>query len=230
MTVVAEITTEFVDLPLEESTSDDPPQTVEFERLVPSGTDPLPFFWVHGGDPDEFETHARESGAVEELTALDRLDGHVLYRVVWQPEVQLFLGLLADIGGVILDAAGTDRWRFRLRFDEHRDLAAFHARCQERGIRLHLQRIAAVEDYYHEGDRFGLTRKQHEALLVALERGYFTIPRQTSLAEVATSLGISQQSASERIRRGTSALLQTALLSRAVPQQASKRDRQESPG
>ncbi|ELZ95947.1 putative DNA binding protein [Haloferax mucosum ATCC BAA-1512] len=55
----------------------------------------------------------------------------------------------------------------------------------------------------------GLTDCQHEALRTAYEMGYFEIPRQTSLDEVANELGITASSLSERIRRAQTHLIET---------------------
>ncbi|WP_227377759.1 helix-turn-helix domain-containing protein [Haladaptatus halobius] len=59
----------------------------------------------------------------------------------------------------------------------------------------------------------GLTDTQRETLLSAVDYGYFEIPRESSLAELATQLGISQNAASERIRCGVKQLVTETLKS-----------------
>ena len=54
----------------------------------------------------------------------------------------------------------------------------------------------------------GLTDHQQEALRTAYERGYFDIPRQASLEEVAAELDISASSLSERLRRAETQLIE----------------------
>jgi len=54
----------------------------------------------------------------------------------------------------------------------------------------------------------GLTDRQDEALRTAYEMGYFEIPRRASLDEIATELGISASSASERLRRAQTRLIE----------------------
>jgi predicted DNA binding protein len=54
----------------------------------------------------------------------------------------------------------------------------------------------------------GLTDPQHEALRTAYELGYFDIPRQASLEEVAAELAISPPSVSERLRRAQTQLIE----------------------
>jgi predicted DNA binding protein len=54
----------------------------------------------------------------------------------------------------------------------------------------------------------GLTNRQREALRTAYEPGYFEVPRRVSLQDLATELGISASSASERLRRAQTQLLE----------------------
>jgi len=59
---------------------------------------------------------------------------------------------------------------------------------------------------------FGLTPEQRETLLMAVEKGYFSVPRETKLAEIAEVVGITQQAASERVRRGAETVLRKSLI------------------
>ena len=54
----------------------------------------------------------------------------------------------------------------------------------------------------------GLTNHQQEALRTAYELGYFDIPRQASLQEVASELDIAASSVSERLRRAQTRLIE----------------------
>lgn len=56
--------------------------------------------------------------------------------------------------------------------------------------------------------RWNLTPPQAEALRVAHEAGYFSVPREATASEVADELGISKSAFLERLRRGQSALLE----------------------
>jgi predicted DNA binding protein len=50
---------------------------------------------------------------------------------------------------------------------------------------------------------------EQETLRVALEKGYFEIPRATTLADVADELGRSDVEVSQQIRRGMGIVLRT---------------------
>ena len=59
-----------------------------------------------------------------------------------------------------------------------------------------------------------LTGRQRECLAVAQRRGYFEVPRQCTLAEVADALDVDTSTASETIRRGTARVLRQFLVDR----------------
>lgn len=57
-----------------------------------------------------------------------------------------------------------------------------------------------------------LTDRQRECLGVALREGYFEVPRECTLGDVADAVGVDKSTASEIIRRGESRLLKRFLL------------------
>jgi predicted DNA binding protein len=52
-----------------------------------------------------------------------------------------------------------------------------------------------------------LTARQRECLRVARRAGYFAVPRESTLAEVAAELGVDTSTASETLRRGSARVL-----------------------
>lgn len=57
-----------------------------------------------------------------------------------------------------------------------------------------------------------LTERQRECLATAQRLGYFDVPRECTLAELADELGVDKSTASETIRRGTSRVVGQFLL------------------
>jgi predicted DNA binding protein len=57
-----------------------------------------------------------------------------------------------------------------------------------------------------------LTDRQRDCLGVTLREGYFEVPRECTLAEVADAVGIDKSTASEILRRGESRVLKRFLL------------------
>ncbi|UVE52351.1 helix-turn-helix domain-containing protein (plasmid) [Haloferax larsenii] len=78
-------------------------------------------------------------------------------------------------------------------------------------VGITLQRVYPLRADEDEpiGRAWDLTPAQEESLRVALELGYFAIPRQHTADEVATELGISKSAFLERLRRAQQSLFRT---------------------
>lgn len=212
MSVVAEFMIPAEAFAFGEALSTDPPMTVLLERIVPVDGAPTPFIWVSGGDFDGFETTVRESEHVTGLSKLDEIEGRRLYRVGWEPEGADLLGGIVTMEGVILQASGAGTWTFQLRFPDHDHLGEFYSYVTENDIALNVDNVQVLaEDTGSEHD-FDLTMEQREALTLAVRRGFYEVPRGTTLSALADELGVSNQAASERIRRGSARVLGPFLL------------------
>ncbi|MFC4357259.1 helix-turn-helix domain-containing protein [Halobium salinum] len=219
MTVIAEITIPSEEFDLGRVTQTTEDLRIELERVVPMGEGVMPFFWATGGTPDDFdafERHVRENELVEDLSALARVDDRVLYQVVWGDIAESLTTVLARCHATILEARGNGHWFFRLRFRDHKGLTEFHNLATEADIGFHVERIYTVDEEYGAKYNLDLTPEQQEAILLAVESGYFGVPRGATLDDIADELGISSQAASERVRRGADTVLRKVLLKRSA--------------
>lgn len=185
---------------------------VELERIVPAGGEVIPFFWVFGGEPTILEANVAESSYIENLTVIDEVGNNVLYRVAWTGEREDLLHGIADEGGTILEAQSNgEGWAFRLRFPDHQHIADFYDYCGDSGLDIRVEKVYTLTEETFRGRAFDLTADQRRALLLAVDRGYFATPRETSMATLATELDISQQAFSDRLRRGLEKVLESTL-------------------
>ena len=84
------------------------------------------------------------------------------------------------------------------------DLDGLFREIRDAGFDVKIERLM-VEGSGSSGSM--LTPTQRETLRLAYERGYYEIPRGTSLMELASDLGVSDQACSERLRRGIQRIL-----------------------
>lgn len=187
---------------------------MQLERVIPLKEGRIPFLWAAGGNEnlDEFEHHLRASKIVKHVEALTRVGDNVLYYVEWYTDGETFLNGLAETGGTILEAHGDGTWSFTVRFRDHAQLTQFHQFYQDEEFPVYIERITGLDDDSGTDYGFGLTPVQRDTLIMAVENGYFAIPRETTLDDIADELGISSQAASERVRRGTETVLRKALI------------------
>lgn len=111
-----------------------------------------------------------------------------------------------------MEAHGNEQWSFTVRFRDHADLTRFHQFYQDNDFPVHIDRVYAPDEASRTEYGFGLTPEQRETLTVAVENGYFSVPRETKLEEIAEEANITKQAASERVRRGTETILRKSLI------------------
>lgn len=185
---------------------------IKLERIVPAGDDIVPFFWMKDGAHRDLEGDVDESEYVENLAVMDQVADRTLYRVEWAGERDTLLDGIAENDGTILEAHSAGEWFFRLRFFDHQHLAKFYNYCLDRDLHTRVERVYTLTEESLQGRIFDLTPAQREALVLAVEEGYFATPRETSMDELASELDITQQSFADRLWRGTEKVLRNVLL------------------
>ncbi|MFB6164740.1 MAG: helix-turn-helix domain-containing protein [Haloarculaceae archaeon] len=213
MAIVVEFTLPAASFPFGRSVSGGSGVKVWLERLVPLASKRVPFLWASSdGGFEAFEQTLRESDIVTDVEAVASVENSVLYQVVWDEAGEAFLNGLADAGGTIMEANGNATWSFTVRFNNHADLTKFHQFYQDEEYPVHIEQVSVLEDEPGQHYGWALTQSQRRAVLLALENGYFSVPRETKLEEIADELGITRQAASELFRRGTETVLRKALV------------------
>ncbi|GAB3669774.1 helix-turn-helix domain-containing protein [Halopiger thermotolerans] len=212
MTIIAEISIQADQFLLGQIIAEHDGLSVELERVVPAEKRIMPYIWGYGSDLDTFAGAMDDSPNVESISVLDRYDDRALYKIVWEdPAEQLITGI-TDTNATILEAHSDEEWTFRIRFEDHSGLAQFNRYCAEHDITYRLNRVSSLAERPPNGRDFDLTDAQHEALALAVERGYFKVPREVTYDELAAELDLSVQALSERVRRGADKVLRAALL------------------
>ena len=183
-----------------------PAATFRLLTGVPTGDGALELGEVVADDPGRI---VDAIGAHPDIRALDRLhtdDRRAIaqYEVGEQGLYEFLRGsslppefpLTVDDGEMEFGLTAT-----RSQFD------AFGDALDDSGLSYDLLSLVHTDD---EDDL--LTERQRECLTVALRRGYFEVPRDCTLADVADSLGVDTSTASETIRRGQARVLKQFLV------------------
>lgn len=148
----------------------------------------------------------------ESFSVVETATESTLVRVTWHENVDEFFELVVEAGGVVLEATGTaDMWTTRLRFEKHDDLSAFFRGCVQRGLSLDFRRVDNPGHPGSTGPYEELTDAQRETIHLAFKEGYFAVPREITLQELAAELEISDTAVSQRLRRGITTFLSSKL-------------------
>jgi predicted DNA binding protein len=216
MGLVAEFDIGCEALPLVTVAAAVPESTLLLELQFNHGERPVFLVTVTGGSGGAVERALTDAADVREWTLVGRAGDTRRYQALpaFSLEEQLgrHLDDLADLEALATTDAIIERievtpdgWRQTGWFAD-RDTFETLASFWQRNVDFRLRRLTRDGDPESPGE--GLTDPQREALRTAYELGYFEIPRRTSLESVAAELDISASSASERLRRAQSYLIE----------------------
>ena len=207
MSTIAEFRLSAVDVALEVTFNSAPEATIRLESAISNS---VPCLWIEETGRRAIAEAFAADPTVESTRLLAETEERLLYDVTFTEEVIRTSETLLAEGGTVLEAWGTSGWwHLRMRFDHREDLARTHDRLLDAGIHADVQRVSDLTDESIAHTR--LTPQQREAIAAAFERGYFEIPREISMEELAGELEISHQALSERLRRAYETLVGSEL-------------------
>ena len=207
--VVANIPVE--EFALRESLRAVPGLAVESQRVVEKDKDlVMPLIWVRGANGETVQTALADDSSVRSASRIASYENESLYKMEWKRDVELAVQMITEDEATILDLYGTsDGWRLRSMFPDRDTLARTVEFCQNHGLGFDVRRVREMNVV--PSGRWGLTDEQYEALRVAWDAGYFGVPREADLGDVADRLDISHQALSERLRRGHTNLIKETI-------------------
>lgn len=196
------------------ASTDLPGRRVDFEdaHLLDDGGAAL-FLRFTRPDAGTVEAALRRAEGVVAVRRLDGAAERALFRVTLGPEGRAgtVYDTLVEEDITVLGATETaEGSRLRLRVPTRDALGRLIAEFERRSIPSTLHRLHPEAD--DDDGRYGLSAKQREALVAAWEAGYYRVPREATLGDIATSLDISEQSVSQRLRRGIHSLVGATLV------------------
>jgi hypothetical protein len=172
--------------------------------------------WLTAECPGRFERTLREDRTVDDATRVLSTDYGYQFRVTHSPAypgTSVYDAAVTHDGVFITGSAGAGRWEMRMRFPDRDAFSTFRTACDRSDIGLSVQTVEESEaGLPNRAGRYGLSEPQREILLLAAEEGYFEVPREASLADLADDLDVSSQAASERLRRGLDSVVGQAIV------------------
>ena len=169
--------------------------------------------WIESDDFDAFHEALETDPTVGDFSRRTAFNGRRLYHIGLTEEghrESLYPLIIEE--GIVLDqvTADGDGWKFRITFPDHGALERFQSFCADHDLDVELRRLYEERET-GERTRYGLTDRQRETLVAAVDEGYLEIPRSCSLAELGEEVGVSANAASERFRRGVKRLVENTV-------------------
>ncbi|WP_254861879.1 helix-turn-helix domain-containing protein [Halovivax gelatinilyticus] len=211
MSVIAEIAVPADALALAALFEADGDATLQVERLASHSRKwVMPAVWLSASDVRSAADLIEADSAVEAVELVDVEGPNAFALVQWGAEIQRLVDAVLDRHGVVVEAsAAGGTWYLKLKFVERTALTDFQAYTSERDLSVDLRRLADATAAPDEA--YDLTAEQRETLLLAHRMGYFDVPREAQIEDLAAALDISTNSVSERLRRATKALTENTI-------------------
>lgn len=213
MTLTAEIMLRSSSLPLVSIPASLGTDAVEYvhRRRLRSGRHMYIIQADAGDDVSEDDLSALDE--VVDATGIGRASGKDIYRLTVEIDEAIARVFDADLDGAPMEnpVITVEGWHENKVFKNYNTLSKFQATCEENGVAVEIVSISSRPADSSDATTYGLTERQHEALTLALSRGYYESPRQVSTEALAEELGISQPSMSNLLRRAEHQLLSSTL-------------------
>lgn len=178
-----------------------------------AGTDPESdryLFSVTTAAFDRFEAGLEADPTIASYERVIQLGAEAIYALAYSDDAILLSTEVGRLNGVILEIENDGTaWVLKAWFPERAAAQRLWDFAANHGVTVELVRVNDYESVLEHS--YGLTDAQQEAVLVALEAGYFDQPRGATLGDVADTLGISEPSASRLLRRGLKRLVRATL-------------------
>lgn len=211
MSVIVEFRVHSADFELGRILSVRGSSSIELERVVPIQESTVLLVWIHNSSRDSLLEGIQSHRAVNSISEMDVFDDRTLVRLDWDISFDQLLEGINETGAQIIRAVGMpDTWRIELRYPDHDALSDFSDHCDEVEIQLQIERVYEPTKP-DAGPWYGLTEPQYQAMMLAVETGYYDIPRGCTTKELADDLGVSDQAVTERLRRAIVALVANTL-------------------
>ncbi|MFC4990576.1 helix-turn-helix domain-containing protein [Saliphagus infecundisoli] len=208
MTTVAQLVVPTEDVMLSETFAALPELDVRVKTVAADGPhQTMPLVWITGASKRQIRNALSDDSSIKEFTSLLEHDASEwLYRLEYTADLEALFSAVFTNNGTILDAeCSADAWTFHLLFSDRGLLSEAIPQLEDHGLQIEITRMIGADRNTDLG-AMTLTEAQENAIREAYERGYYDVPRQLSLEELAAELDVSHQALSERLRRANKVL------------------------
>ena len=201
-TIIAELDVASSRVVLGPTLASDLDVTVYAERLpVSHGGSTWFHVTVLAADFEVFEDALESDPTVADSEVFAAYGDRRTYRLTIAPDVPVMTEHVASFGDELLDLRSReDGWRVRIRTTDRGSIRAFLSFCADHDIDCRLARVFEASEPVGEM-AVPVERDAFEVLATAYEAGYFEVPRETALADLAERFDVSESTMSVRLRR-----------------------------
>lgn len=181
--------------------------TIELDRVVPTTTAAIPYFWIYSDDTTKLTTDLADDIGIDKVTIIDQVEAAMFVRIDWNLDHESVLTAIINTDVTLLSGKGhAGEWVFNVRAQDQSELSTFQTYCRSHDLSVELTQLHSVSPL-QDGQPYNLTTDQRTALELAYNRGYFESPRRATQQDLGEELDISRQAVSSLLQRGIGQLI-----------------------
>ncbi|MCY4732847.1 helix-turn-helix domain-containing protein [Natronomonas gomsonensis] len=185
--------------------------TIELDRVVPTTTTAIPYFWIYTDDTTKLTTDLADDIGINQVTVIDQIKEAMLVRIDWNLDHESVLTAIINTDVTLLSGEGHGgQWVFKIRAQEQSEISTFQTYCRDHGLSIELAQLHSVSPL-NDHQEYNLTADQRTALELAYNRGYFESPRRATQEDLGGDLDITRQAVSSLLKRGIRQLIASTL-------------------
>jgi predicted DNA binding protein len=198
-------------LALEETLKRLPTLEIEVEQIAAHATDwTMPCIWVANADFDAVDDALAADSSVEAIIETLEFDNEKYYLIDWSDHIDERINTYVDHAGSVLTATATaEGWQVQLRFATRDQFEVFHETLRKENYAFELIELSPIAERRYPA--YHLSSSQLEVLRLARDQGYYKVPREITMRDLATELDMSHQNLSKVLRRATETLIDVTL-------------------
>jgi predicted DNA binding protein len=186
--------------------------TIELDRVVPTTTAAIPYFWLYTDDTSKLTTDLADDIGINQVTIIDQVEEAMFVRIDWNLDHESILTAIINTDVTLLSGKGHGgRWIFDIRARNRSELSSFQTYCRDHNLSIELTEINSVSPL-EDSQEYNLTADQRTALELAYNRGYFESPREATQEDLGDELDITRQAVSSLLQRGIDQLIASTLV------------------
>lgn len=181
------------------------------ERIAAHSTNwTMPCLWASHSNLDAVDEALANDSSVDTIVETEGFDTEKYYLVEWSKDVEDRIDAYLDKQATVLLARATaDGWHVRIRFVHREQFDSFRNALQKGDCSFRLLELTEASVPHQSSGM--LTPEQRDALVIASQHGYFNVPREATVQDLAKELDKSHQAISELLRRGSKKLIDETL-------------------
>lgn len=185
--------------------------TIELDRVVPTTTAAIPYFWIYTDDTSKLSTNLADDMGINQIKIIDQVEEAMFVRIDWNLDHESVLTAIVNTDISLLSGKGhAGEWVFTIRAQDHSELTDFQSYCRNHNLSIDLTQVHSVSPL-NQGTEYDLTADQRVALELAYNQGYFESPQGATQEDLAAELDTTHQAVSSLLQRGMRQLIASTL-------------------